>query len=87
MKTDFASMEPLFDSLPGLMIIDMEGKTLYMNLQCAEYFGIDRDETIGKDIREYFPETTMLDNMDIDSPRVVFYNSYLGIGISVNGWI
>lgn len=84
MKTDFASMEPLFDSLPGLMIIDMEGKTLYMNLQCAEYFGIDRDETIGKDIREYFPETTMLDNMDIDSPRVVFYNSYLGIGISVN---
>lgn len=84
MKNDFASLEPLFDSLPGLMIIDLEGKTLYMNLQCAEYFGVDRDETIGKDIREYFPETTMLDNMDIDSPRVVFYNSYLGIGISVN---
>ncbi|MBQ9060890.1 MAG: sigma 54-interacting transcriptional regulator [Firmicutes bacterium] len=80
----FAEMEPYFESLPGLMIIDLQGKTLYMNQQCAEYFGIDRDETIGKDIREYFPETTMLDDPDIDKPRVVFYNSYLGIGISVN---
>ena len=77
-------MEPYFESIPGLMIIDREGRTLYMSQQCAKYFGIDRDETIGKDVREYFPETTMLENMDIDKPKVVFYNSYLGIGISVN---
>ena len=81
---NFAEMEPYFESVPGLMIIDTKGKTLYMSLQCAEYFGIDRDETIGKDVRDYFPETTMLENMDIEKPLVVFYNSYLGIGISVN---
>ena len=80
----FSQLEPYFESLPGLMIIDMQGKTLYMNLQCAEYFGIDRDETIGKDIRDYFPETAMIDNLDIEEPRLAFYNSHLGIGISVN---
>ena len=77
-------MEPLFESLPGLMIIDKEGKTLYMSMQCADYFGIDRDSVIGKDIRDYFPETTMIKNMNIEKPVVVFYNSFLGIGISVN---
>lgn len=80
----FAEMEPLFESLPGLMIIDREGKTLYMSQQCADYFGVDRDAVVGEDIRKYFPETTMLNNMDIEKPVVVFYNSYLGIGISVN---
>lgn len=81
---NFAELEPLFESLPGLMIIDKTGKTLYMSRQCADYFGVDRDSVVGEDIREYFPETTMLDNMDIEKPVVVFYNSYLGIGISVN---
>jgi len=81
---NFAEMEPLFESVPGLMIIDTEGKTLYMSQQCADYFGIDRDASIGKDIREYFPETTMIKNMNIEKPVVVFYNSHLGIGISVN---
>lgn len=81
---NFAEMEPLFESLPGLVIIDTEGKTLYMSQQCADYFGVDRDSVIGKDIREYFPETTMIKNMNIEKPVVVFYNSYLGIGISVN---
>ncbi len=81
---NFAEMEPLFESLPGLMIIDKEGKTLYMSQQCADYFGVDRDSAVGEDVRKYFPETTMLDNMDIEKPVVVFYNSYLGIGISVN---
>lgn len=77
-------MESFFESLPGLLIIDRQGKTLYMNKQCAAYFGIDRNSTIGQDIREFFPETTMLRNMDIEKPVVVFYNSHLGIGISVN---
>lgn len=81
---NFAEMEPLFESVPGLLIIDLEGTTLYMSQQCADYFGVSRDETIGKDIREYFPETTMIKNMYIEKPVVVFYNSYLGIGISVN---
>lgn len=81
---NFAEMEPLFESVPGLMIIDTEGKTLYMSQQCADYFGIDKKSTIGKDIREYFPETTMIKNMNIEKPALVFYNSYLGIGISVN---
>lgn len=80
----FAEMESFFESLPGLLIIDRQGKTLYMNKQCAAYFGIDRNSTIGQDIREFFPETTMLRNMDIEKPVVVFYNSHLGIGISVN---
>ena len=81
---NFAEMEPLFESMPGLVIVDTEGKTLYMSQQCADYFGIDRDSSIGKDIREYFPETTMIKNMNIEKPVVVFYNSHLGIGISVN---
>ena len=54
---NFAEMEPLFESLPGLMIIDKEGKTLYMSQQCADYFGVDRDSAVGEDVRKYFPES------------------------------
>ena len=80
----FADFEPYFETLPGLLIINMKGKIIYMSQQCAEYFEIDRDQAIGRDIRDIFPETEMMNNLYLDKHKVVFYNSRLGIGISVN---
>lgn len=84
MMMKFADLEPYFETLPGLLIIDMEGTVVYMSRQCAEYFKVDRDSMIGENIRTFFPETTMLENSHLDKPKVVFYSSRLGIGISVN---
>mgnify|MGYP004443322979 FL=1 len=79
----FAELEPYFETLPGLVLVNMKGSIIYMSQQCAKYFETERDAAIGTDIRDVFPETLMMDNLYLDKPKVVFYNSHLGIGISV----
>jgi transcriptional regulator with PAS, ATPase and Fis domain len=83
MEMKLTDLEQWIDSLPGLMMIDLEGKVTYMNNQCADYFKINRDAVIGKHVNTFFPETQMLENLYINEPITVFYNSYVGIGISV----
>lgn len=77
-------VEKFFEQLPGLMMIDMKGIIFYVNQQCAGYFQKSKEDICGKHIKEVFPETKMLENLDIEEPVMVFYNTFLGIGISVN---
>lgn len=77
-------MEKYFEQLPGLVMIDMDGIVFYVNQQCADYFQIAKKEIIGRHIRDVFPETKMMENLDKDEPVIVFYNTYMGIGISVH---
>lgn len=79
----FQELEEYFEYIPGLLIIDMKGTVIYMTDQCAEYFGGPKESMLGKQIEEFFPETQMLENLHIDGPKLVFYNSRLGIGISM----
>ncbi len=73
------------DHVPGAIAIDMDGMVTYVNGQCCEYLQKTESEVLGKHILEAFPDTQMLDNLhDIEQPELVFYNSYVGIGISVH---
>ncbi len=81
---DFRKLEKYFEQIPGLIMIDMEGKIFYMNDQCARYFQVKKEDFMGKFIKDVFPETKMMEGLENDEPDLVFYNSFLGIGISMH---
>lgn len=81
-KMEFEDMEACIEQIPGLIMIDLEGIVFYASQQCAEYFQKEKEELIGHHILEVFPETKMLEGLKKDEPCIVFYNSFLGIGIS-----
>ncbi len=82
-KISYEEIEKYIESIPGIVVIDMKGNVVYVNDQCAGYFGMARDSIYGKNITEVFPKTKMMEGLEIDEPRLMFYNSYMGIGISV----
>ena len=73
----------LLEHVPGAVAIDMNGIVTYMNEQCAEYMSVSRDESVGRHIHEVFPESKMLENININKPKIVFYFSF-GAGISMH---
>ncbi|MDD3168065.1 MAG: sigma 54-interacting transcriptional regulator [Eubacteriales bacterium] len=79
---ELANCELILEHLPGAMVIDLQGTIVYINKQCADYIGTARSHALGRDVREIFPDTKMIDSLKLDKPEIVFYNSF-GIGISV----
>jgi len=79
---ELANCEMILDHLPGAMVIDMQGTIVYINRQCADYIGTNREYALGRDVREIFPDTKMVESLKLDKPEIVFYNSF-GIGVSV----
>lgn len=84
MKLSFDDFGLYLEHVPGALVIDMEGTVVYMNGQCADYLKVDKDRSIGKRIDEVFPYTKMLEGLKNDRTKIEFYNSNLGIGISVH---
>lgn len=83
-KMDCKKLERYFNQIPGLMMIDMEGTVFYINDQCLKYFQAKKEEFLGKHVKDVFPETKMMEGLEKDEPSIVFYNSFLGIGISMH---
>lgn len=84
-KIPYEELEYYLNQIPGVVIINMDGTIVYLNDQCIDYFGIEKKDAMHKHIMEVFPETLMMEALaTCDKPEVVFYNSYLGIGISVH---
>ena len=83
-KMDCEKLERYFNQIPGLMMIDMEGTVFYINDQCLKYFQAKNEEFLGKHVKDVFPETKMMEGLEKDEPSIVFYNSFLGIGISMH---
>ena len=81
---DCRKLQEYFNQIPGLIMIDMEGTVFYINDQCARYFQTRKEDFLGKYIKDVFPETKMMENLEIEEPTLVFYNSFLGIGISMH---
>lgn len=75
--------ELILDHIPGALYVDTEGTVRYLNEQCAKYIGVNLEWALGRNILEVFPETRMMENMEISRPKIVFYHSF-GAGISVN---
>jgi transcriptional regulator with PAS, ATPase and Fis domain len=68
----------------GAMVIDLEGFVVYMNLQCAEYLGVDLEKSIGMHVKEVFSDTKMIEGLKLEKPEVVFYHIHGRIGASVH---
>lgn len=81
---DCERLEKYFNQIPGLLMIDMEGTIFYINDQCLKYFQANKEESLGKYVKDVFPETKMMEGLEKDEPSIVFYNSRLGIGISMH---
>lgn len=62
------------DAIPGLLCMDTNGTITYVNKQMEFYKGHTAEEMIGKNIKEFFPYTLMMDTLEnqIDN-RVVLY--------------
>ena len=73
------------EAIPGVVAIDMDGMVTYVNGQCADYFGLPAGQILGRHIMDVFPQTKMLEGLARKGtePELVFYNSSLGIGISI----
>jgi len=61
------------ENVYGVVVVDMTGKIVYMGEQCADYLCVDRAKSIGKQIKEVFPETKMMEGLKLDKPKVLFY--------------
>lgn len=86
-KTDFESKKDYYlENISGLVVIDMEGTIRYVNRQCSTFFRAPDSNLIGQHISKVFPQTKMLENLDpsIVTPRIVFYKSDYGTGISMH---
>lgn len=81
---DCRKLAEYFNQIPGLIMIDREGTVFYINDQCAGYFQARKEDFLGKHIKDAFPETKMMEGLEKDEPSLVFYNSFLGIGISMH---
>ena len=62
------------NAIPGLLCMDTNGTITYVNKQMESYKGHTAEEMIGKNIKEFFPYTLMMDTLEnqIDN-RVVLY--------------
>lgn len=83
MKLSYDDYKLYLDHVSGAVVIDMEGVVVYMNEQCASYLGVNRADSIGRKIVDVFPSTKMIDGLKFNKSEIVYYNSNIGIGISV----
>lgn len=90
---DFENSQDFYiNEVYGVIVIDMSGKIRYMNKQCMKLIGyIDptyqqAKELFGRSVEDVFPYTHMLENLapEITKPKIVFYKSNFGMGISMN---
>lgn len=75
--------ELILSHVPGAIVVNTAGTVTYLNEQCASYMGVDRESSLGKHILEVFPDSKMIQNMNINEPKIEFYYSF-GAGISVH---
>lgn len=52
----------------GTMVIDAEGKLVYISRQCADYIEVDIDESLGKPVNEVFPPSKMMELLKGNKP-------------------
>jgi len=69
------------DHIPRALAIDMDGRIIYMNNQCADYLMVNRYESLGKMIIDVFPYTQMIEGLKYNDTRIVFYNSNVGVNV------
>ena len=86
MKSSFEeSVEAYYlEHVFGAMVIDLKGNVVYMNQQCADYLGVDARESMGRYVKDVFPDTKMVEGLLLEDPKVVFYHIHGRVGASVH---
>lgn len=49
----------VLDSMPGIVVTDLDGKIIFLNGKYAELLGVDRYEAVGRHVTEIIPGTRM----------------------------
>ncbi len=73
MTVDKEFMEMILECIPGLLCIDNEGKITYVNEKMLKYKNCTSEQMIGRHIKEFFPYTRMIDNMENERDTIAFY--------------
>lgn len=79
----YEDIEYYLESIPGVVVIDMDGIIRYVNHQCAWYFDMKMEDILNRPILEVFPPTKMMENLYRKEAGIEFYSTHLGIGISI----
>lgn len=86
MDRDKKDYELWLEAISGLMVIDNQGKLVYLNDQCADYIKVDRNKSIGRNITEVFPPSVMQDMLKGDkkfSTNFYFHNCRMSVSTQV----
>ncbi len=68
--------EYILDNIPdAITIIDKNYKTMFFNKTAEEYYEVSREEIIGKDLRDFFPNSLLPKVIDSETPYHNIYNS------------
>ncbi len=73
MTVDKDFMEMMLECIPGLLCIDNNGKITYVNEKMLKYKNCTSEQMIGKHIKEFFPYTHMIENMENERDTIAFY--------------
>lgn len=73
MTVDKEFMEMILECIPGLLCIDNDGKITYVNEKMLKYKDCTSEQMIGKHIKEFFPYTHMIENMENERDTIAFY--------------
>ncbi len=74
--------ELILEHILGLMVMDTEGKLVYINRQCADYIKVDQEKSIGKDINQVFPPSKMKELLQGDkniNTEFYFYEGRMSV--------
>lgn len=68
--------EFILDSIPdAISIVDINCKTIFWNKTSEEYFGVSKNEILGKDIRDFFPNSLLYKVIESEKTFHNIYNS------------
>lgn len=87
MAKDISKDYELFlEAVAGLMVIDKDGRLVYINDQCADYIKVDRNKSIGRPVVEVFPPTNMQNMLKGNSKydtNFYFHNCRMSVSTQV----
>lgn len=73
---DKVVFEFILDNIPDyITIVDANCKTIFFNKSCERYYNISKDEIIGKDIRDFFPNSLLPKVIEKQKTYDNIYNS------------
>ena len=78
--------ELFLEHIYGLLVIDKEGKVVYINGQCSDYINVDKVKSIGKDVLKVFPPSKMKEMLSGDrlsNTDFYFYDGRMSVSTQV----